>query len=558
MRPLDPRLVGHARATRLHIGVCVVLGCATAALVVAQAELLSRGLGEVIAGGVKRAALSPLLEGLALVLLGRALVAWVQESASVRASARIKSQLRRKLVAHAAALGPRASDGARRAEIATLATRGIDALDGYFGRYLPALALSVIVPVVVIARLAPADLVAAATILLTLPLIPIFMALVGAATEASNAARWEELARLSGHFLDVVSGLPTLKVFGRAKAQANAVRRTTDRYRTATMATLRVAFLSSLVLELVATLSVALVAVAVGLRVVAGSLDLRTGLLVLLLAPEAYLPLRVVGAQYHAAAEGLAAAERVFAVLETPLAVGGARTDVPDLRAGGSVSVAGVSVVHAGRGAAAPRSVDLVARQGELVVVTGPSGAGKTTLLAVLLGLVPPSTGAVTLRGGGREVDLSELDLAALRRNIAWVDQTPHLAAGTVAENVRLSRPDADAAAIRRALAAAGLAAIPLDRRVEEAGRGLSSGERRRVAFARAILRDAPVVLLDEPTAGLDGETERDLLRAVKGLARDRIVIMVSHRPAAIAIADRVVQLGSVTSATPLVTAAAA
>lgn len=545
MKPLDPRLLRNARATRLHIATCVVLGLATAVLIVVQAELLSRGIADVASGNSGVAGLSGMLVALAAVIVVRAGVAWLQDSASQRSSSVVKSQLRRKLVAHAAELGLRSDAGSGRAGVAALATRGIDALDGYFGRYLPQLVLALIVPVFVLTRLVFADLTAAVTVAVTLPLIPLFMALVGMATEAANAKRWHALSRLSHHFLDVVTGLATLKIFGRAKAQAESVRQTTERYRTATMATLRVAFLSSLVLELLATLSVALVAVGVGLRLVNGSLDLRTGLLVIILAPEAYLPLRQVGAQYHAAAEGVAAAEQVFAIIEAPLAVAGSSTDVPDLRRNGRVRVRGASVAHSGRTGHAPRLAELSASQGEVVVVTGPSGAGKTTLLAVLLGFVQPDEGDVTIAAGGREVLLSTLDLGAWRRQIAWVDQTPFLFAGTIADNVRLSRPDAGDDEIRQALGAAGLGHMPIDRRIEESGRGLSAGERRRVAMARAILRDAALILLDEPTAGLDERTEHELLTAVRAAAARSIVIMVSHRPAAIAMADRVVVVES-------------
>jgi len=543
VKPLDPRLLRYARATRGHLLVVVALGAATALLVVTQAELLSRGIARIVAGGGSRSSLSAVLAGLAAVIVGRTLVAWLQDSAAQRASAVVKSQLRSRLIAHTAKLGPNARSS--RAEVATLSTTGLDALDDYFGQYLPQLILAVTVPVVVLSRLLAADLTATFIVAATIPLIPLFMVLVGKATEASNAKRWNALTRLSHHFLDVISGLPTLKVFGRAKAQAESVRRTTDQYRTTTMATLRVAFLSSLVLELIATLSVALVAVSVGLRLVDGGLDLRTGLLVIILAPEAYLPLRLVGARYHAAAEGLAAAEHAFEILETPLRVSGSDTDVPDLRVDGAIMVRNVSCTHPGRPGLAPTRVDFEAGRGQLVVLTGPSGAGKTTLLSVLLGAQQPEHGDVVIVGGGHEKPLSTLDRDAWRTHLAWVDQSPYLFAGTIADNVRLARPAADDRAVRAALDAAGLAAMAADRRIEEAGTGLSAGEQRRVAIARAVLREAPVILLDEPTAGLDAETEVEILTTISSLATGAIVIMVSHRPAAIAAADHIVTVSS-------------
>ena len=530
----------------MHLATSVVLGLITAALVIVQAELLSRGISRVVSDGADRGALSSVLLGLGLVVAGRVAVAWFQDSAALRSAAKAKSQLRTQLVARAASLGPDAT--ATRAEVATLATRGVDALDAYFGSYLPQLVLAVVVPMAVLARMLPADLTATITVTLTLPLIPVFMILVGRATEASNARRWDALSRLSHHFLDVISGLQTLKIFGRATAQAESVRRTTDRYRTTTMATLRVAFLSSLVLELIATLSVALVAVGVGVRLVDGGVDLRTGLLVIILAPEAYLPLRQVGARYHAAAEGLAAAERTFAVLDTPVRPHTGRGSVPDLRDGGVLRVRGLSVQHVGRAGHAPTDADLDAHVGRILAVTGPSGAGKTTLLSVVLGVRHPDAGTVTVVGGGRQALLDELDLDQWRAQLAWVDQSPYLFAGTIAGNVRLARPDAPDHDVRDALDAAGLTAMSADQRLGEGGSTLSAGERRRVAIARAVLRDAPLVLLDEPTAGLDADTEREVLAAVRRLAANSIVIMVSHRPAAIAIADDVAEVHATTA----------
>jgi thiol reductant ABC exporter CydD subunit len=541
VRPLDPRLLRHARAARRHIALCVVLGAATAGLVLVQAQLLATGIARVVDRSVGAGAVAGILLGLGAVVAGRALVAGTTEAVSQRSAAAVKSELRRQLVAHAAELGPVAQAGTGRAEVATLAVDGLDDLDGYFSRYLPQLVLAVIVPTVVIARLFVADPTSAVIVVLTVPLIPVFMALIGMATEAATARRWDALVRLSHHFLDVVSGLPTLKVFGRARAQADSVRRITDEYRTTTMATLRIAFLSSFVLELLATLSVALVAVGVGLRMVDGELALATGLLVIILAPEAYLPIREVGVQFHAAADGVAASNRVFALLEVPSAASGARTDVPDLRAGGQLEIRDASVTHPGRDGAAPHAASLRVGPGELVALAGESGVGKTSLLSAVLGAAPLATGAITVSGGGTEVDLTELDRTAWRATLAWVDQSPFVFAGTVADNVRLADPAATDQVVRQALDTVGLGAMELDRPVGESGRGLSAGERRRVALARAVLRDAPLVLLDEPTAGLDHEAEAVVLAAIRRLAERSAVLMAAHRPEAIAVADRVV-----------------
>lgn len=544
MRPFDPRLVRYAGGSRAYLTACVALGVATAGLVVAQAALLATAISRAFLDGAGLADLRTPLLLLALVVAGRAAVSWAQEVAAHRASAAVKSQLRTRLLDHAVRLGPGWLSGERSGELATLATRGVDALDGYFARYLPQLVLAVIVPFAVLAVVLPADLLAAVTIALTLPLIPVFMVLVGLTTRRRTDRQWRTLSLLSGHFLDVVAGLPTLKVFGRARAQAASVRDITDRYRRATMGTLRVAFLSALVLELLATLSVALVAVGIGLRLVDGELTLRTALLVLILAPEAYLPIRQVGVHYHASAEGLAAAERVFAVLETPLPTAGTRTHVPDLRQV-PIRLRDVTVRYAGRPAPAVDGLSLDVRPGDTVALVGPSGAGKSTVLAALLGFVRPESGRVLVG----DVDLAAIDPDAWRSQLTWVPQRPHLAAASIADNIRLGRPDADDDAVRRAVALAGAAefvdALPdgLATVLGEGGAGLSAGQRQRVALARAFLRDTPVVLLDEPTAGLDGASEARVVEAVRRLARSRTVVVVAHRPALLSLADRVVVL---------------
>jgi thiol reductant ABC exporter CydD subunit len=428
--------------------------------------------------------------------------------------------------------------------LAVLATHGIDALDGYFSRYLPQAFLAVIVPVTVVGVVGGLDWISAAIIAATVPLVPLFMALVGASTAERTERQLQTLQRLAGRFLDAVAGLPTLKVFGRAKAQAEAIGEMTDRYRHTTMLTLRVAFLSSLVLELLATISVALVAVAVGLRLLGGHLDLRTALFVLVLAPEAYLPLRLLGTNFHASAEGMRAADQVFTVLEQPLSPRGSATAAPDPSVAG-LSVRDLQVTYPGRGRRALRPISFTVHPGELLGVVGPSGCGKSTLLNVLLGLVAPDAGSVQIGAH----DLKDLDIEVWRSRLAWVPQRPHLFAASLAENVCLGRPDAPASDLTRAIAHAGLdevvARLPdgLETRLGERGAGLSAGERQRVALARAFLMDAPLLLLDETTANLDGGTEEAVLGAVRRLVAGRTVVLAAHRPELVAMADRVISL---------------
>jgi len=545
VRALDERLLAYARATRVFLFVSVALGVLSALLIVAQAWLLADVVARAFLGGRDLAQLKTPLAALLLVVLARAAVAWAAELAASRSSARAKSQLRAALLERVATLGLSSSRAQGTGELAILATRGIDALDGYFSLYLPQLILAAIVPVTIVVVVLWNDWISAAIIAATIPLIPLFMALVGAATRERMDSQFRILERLAGHFLDVVAGLPTLKVFGRARAQATAIREISERCRRAAISTLRITFLSSLVLELVATISVALVAVAIGLRLLGGELDLRTGLFALVLAPEAYLPLRQLGANYHASAEGIAAAEQVFAVLEAPSPVRGTRTDFPDpARAG--ITIEGVRVSYPGRAEPALDEVSLTIREGEVLALVGPSGCGKSTLLGVLLGLVAPERGTVRIGDG----DLAELDLDVWRQRLAWVPQRPHLFRASIAQNVRLGRPHASPEQIRSAIDAAGLTDVMnrlpdgLETVLGERGAGLSAGERQRVALARAFLRDAPLLLLDEPTANLDGETEREIVQTIARLGRGRTVVIIAHRPALVAVADRVVALG--------------
>ncbi|MFC8506350.1 thiol reductant ABC exporter subunit CydD [Streptomyces sp. NPDC057131] len=542
MKPIDPRLLHHARATRFFLMAVVGLGLVGAVLVITQAMLIAEVVVGAFQKGLSVSGLTTPLLLLAGVAAGRGLVAWLTELAAHRASAAVKSELRGRLLRHAAGLGPGWLSGQKAGSLAALATRGVDALDDYFARYLPQLGLAVVVPVAVLARIVTEDWVSAAIIVVTLPLIPVFMILIGWYTQARMDRQWKLLSRLSGHFLDVVAGLPTLKVFGRAKAQAENIRSITAQYRRATMRTLRIAFLSSFALELLATLSVALVAVTIGMRLVHGELDLYTGLVILILAPEAYLPLRQVGAQYHAAAEGLAAAEEIFEVLQNPAPRGGTGP-VPDSP---RLELDRVTVRHAGRAEPSLDAATLTVEPGETVALVGPSGAGKSTLLDVVLGFVAPEEGGSVRVGGS---DLASLDLEEWRSRIAWVPQRPYLFAGTIAENVRLARPDASDEAVRRALRDAGaedfVAELPEGTAtvLGEDGAGLSAGQRQRLALARAFLADRPLLLLDEPTAALDGETEAAVVDAVRRLAAGRTVLLVVHRPALLAVADRVVRI---------------
>ena len=534
MRPFDPRLPRHARAAAWSLLTTVALGLVATALVLAQASLLAHVLATA-AYGAGVAAMRPALIALLLVLAGRAAVAYGGEVAALRAAARVKSQLRRGLIAKALSLGPSWLSGQRPGEITTLAVSGLDALDAYFARYLPALVLSCLVPLAVLARVAAADWLSGLVIAVTLPLIPVFAILIGGYSKARTQRQWQLLSRLGGHFLDVVEGLPTLKVFGRARAQADVIKNVTGEYRTATMSALRITFLSALVLELAAALATALVAVEVGLRLLAGHIGYDTALLVLLLTPEAYLPLRNVGAHFHASQAGTVAAQRALDILDLPDSEAVPRPDTPsadtaDLRTQ-PVTLTGVVLRYPGRAAAALDGVSLTISPGDRVVLTGPNGAGKSSLLALLLRFCEPTAGRIDVGG----TDLAAIPVRSWRDQIAWVPQRPYLFAGTVAENIALGVPDATPDAVRQAARLAGaeefIDALPggFSAHLPERGLILSAGQRQRVALARAFLRDAPLVLLDEPTAHLDPAGARQIMTVLETLMAGRTVILVSH-----------------------------
>ena len=529
--------------------MAVAVGAVTAVVVVVQARLLSGIIVDVTSSGAGWSDVAAAVGLLGLVFLLRALLSWAAESAAFRSAALAKQELRAAATGEVLRAGPYGAAGGQPGEVAALLARGIDGLDAYYARYLPQLVLAVIVPLVILGTVLGADLLSTVILAVTLPLIPLFLALIGIYTQSRVDRQWQVLGRLSGHFLDLVSGLPTLKAFGRAKAQEQAIRGIGEEYRSSTMGVLRVSFLSSLALELLATLSVALVAVSVGLRLAEGQLDYRTALFVLVLAPEAYLPLRLVGQQFHAAAEGMGAAERIFALIESaPAQV------VSPERLMAPVSELGVSGVHVAFDehlALAP--VTFTARAGEITALAGPSGAGKSTLIAVILGLLAPSAGTVWMRAGA-VVEQSSMPLEEWRMPIGWVPQQAHLVSASlrpqvsVREVVSLGAPLADDEQLWDSLRLAGIAQEiteeGLDRLVNADGSGLSAGQAQRLALARALATRPQVLILDEPTAALDAASESAVLEALQLLAREgAIVLVVAHRPAVLAIADHVVHL---------------
>jgi ATP-binding cassette subfamily C protein CydCD len=449
--------------------------------------------------------------------------------------------------------GPSWSAELRTGEVTQLATRGLEALDAYFARYLPQVVLTAIISPLFVVVIWATDWISGVVLLLTLPIVLLFMVLAGLSAQRRTNDQWRALERMSNHFLDVVEGLTTLRVFGRARVQRRAVQSVTNEYRRATMAVLRLSFLSSFVLELFASLSVAIVAVQVGLRLIGGSIELEAALIVLLLAPEAFQPLRTLGASYHAAAEGRSATEKILDLLDQPVLPLGTRTAPSTAE---FVAVQDVTVRRADTSFAdcAPTSFGLC--RSEVVALVGPSGCGKSTLLSVMLGFLEASAGTVRMD----DVPVSEACRQSWLGHIAWMPQRPTLVAGTVAGNVRLGAPDATDAEVAASLAKAACEGLDPQRRIAQNGADLSAGERQRIALARCILRaerGADLVLLDEPTAHLDAPTEQRTLAAIRELSVGRFVLMVAHRPFAIDYADRTVEVGAGILAEKPITSAA-
>ncbi len=510
MRPTDPRLVRRLRPATRPLVVLVSAGFVGSLLLIAQAWLVTGLVVAVVHGGAVR----PWAVAVVGLFVARAVAGLISDVAAARAAGEVGTAVRRDLMR--AVLSPGGDRAEPTGETAVLVTRGVTAAEPYLTRYVPALILAAVLPPLTVIAMATQDVLSAVIVLATLPLVPVFGVLVGLATRDRAERQWRTMASLSGHFLDVVRGLPTLVTFRRAEAQTGRIRAITDRYRRASLATLRIAFASSAVLELVATLSVALVAVTVGVRLASGHLDLHTALVVLLLAPEAYWPLRRVGAEFHAAAEGVATFERVDAALagqhEAPSFAGGA----------GDLTVDRVTVCYPGRGLPALDSVSLVIPATGITAVTGPSGCGKSTLLSVLSGLRSPDDGHVLV--GGRPVGG-----AAWRSQVALLPQRPVFVTGTIGDNVRLAAPHADDASVWRVLRRVALEervrSLPqgLDSPLGEDGTTLSAGERARLALARIVISDRPWVLLDEPTAHLGlPDRARHRRRPGRGVARAR------------------------------------
>jgi ATP-binding cassette, subfamily C, bacterial CydD len=527
-----------------YLKLAVGLGLLSGWLLILQSWCLAHVVSGVIFDEATLREAMPWLWSLLGIFLLRALLAWSAEQSAYLAASRVKLNLRETLYEKIRQLGPTYLAGQRTGDLTNTLSDGIEALEAYYARFLPAISLMAMVPLSILVFVFPIDWISGLVMLLTAPLIPLFMVLIGKGAEQRNQRQWQQLARMSAHFLDTLQGLTSLKLFNASRREAAVIAAISDDYRQATMSVLRIAFLSSFALEFFSTVSIAIVAVLIGFRLYWGELDFFYGFFVLLLAPEFYLPLRNLGSHYHARMEAIGAADSMIELLQQPTS----RADAADkpllIRGKLSLRLNGVTYTYPD-GRQALRGVDLEIGSGERIALVGPSGAGKSTLLHLLLGFQSPQRGRILVNGQ----PLSEIGLADWRRQIAWLPQRSHLFHGSVADNIRLARPDADHAAVaqaaRMAHADSFIEALPqgYDTQVGDGGAGLSGGQIQRIALARAFLKNAPLVILDEAAANLDPESASLIQHAIESLAEGRTLIMVAHRLRSVQGVPRIVVL---------------
>lgn len=556
---LDQRLLRQAVVVRVDLALTVGMGLLAGIVLVGQAHYLSRVVGRVFLEGKTESGVRPLLLALLILSLGRAGLSWGSEVAANRVTGRVKTDLRGRLSAHLLTLGPAYARGERTGELINTVVEGIEALDAYFSQYLPQLALAALVPLTILAFVFRLDFLSGLVLLLTAPLIPLFMILIGSLADALTRRQWTSLSRMSAHFLDVLQGLTTIKLLGHSRDQIQTIAQISARFRQTTLSVLRVAFLSALVLEMVATISTAIVAVEIGLRLLYGRLPFEQAFFVLILAPEFYLPLRLLGTRFHAGAEGATAARRIFEVLEqappaAPAREAGeqSRRVLPPLRL--HIRFADVHYAYrATSGYGTPASNDAGQRPalsglscqitaGQKVALVGPSGAGKSTVAYLLLRFIEPDRGTIMVDG----VPLQDVTASEWRAQVAWVPQNPYLFHATLAENIRLAQPGASLDevtwAARQARAHSFIQALPqgYDTLVGERGARLSGGQAQRIALARAFLKGAPLLILDEATSSLDPEHETLVREATERLMQGRTTLIIAHRLSTVYQADQI------------------
>jgi len=549
------RLLQLTRDTRIALTLTILSGFLAGLLTIWQAWLLSSSINNVFLGGQSLAQVTGLLRLILVAIAGRAFLTWLNEISANAVAVKIKTDLRNRLFAHILNLGPAYSRGQRTGELTAAAVEGIEALDAYFSQYLPQLVITALIPLSILIFVFPIDLLSGIILLITAPLIPFFMIMIGKGAEAVTKRQYETLRLLSAHFLDSLQGLTTLKLFGQSKAQTRTIAEVSDKFRDTTLGVLRVTFLSALVLELLATLSTAVIAVEIGFRLLYAKMEFQPALFLLVLAPEFYMPLRALGARFHAGMSGTTAAKRIYEILDTPVtALNVESYRLKDLEHSTfNIQLENLSFTYPGESIPALENINLTIQRGQQIALVGKTGAGKSTLVQLLLGFIQPTSGQISTQTDTQHATRNTQFLIpnsqSLIPSIAWVPQKPYLFHDTLAENIRLGNPEATDEQVISAARSAHLHEFieTLPQKYEtvigESGARLSSGQAQRLALARAFLKDAPILILDEPTSSLDPETESVLDESTRKLMQGRTTITIAHRLNTIFQSDRIVVL---------------
>jgi len=545
------RLLALARSSNLALTLTIVLGLLGGLLTILQAWVFARIINDVFLHGFTREAVLGLLAALIGVVVVKALAVWGSEVAANLVAQRVKIDLRERLITHLTALGPAYTQAERTGELALAAIEGVENLEAYFSQYLPQLVLAASIPLSVLLLVFPLDPLSGVVFTLTAPLVPFFMILIGRSGEALTSRQFETLRRLSAHFYDVLQGLTTLKALNQSRSQAGVIENVSERYRDVTMQVLRITFLSALALELLTTIATAIIAVEIGFRLLYRRMDFLPAFFILVLAPDFYLPLRLLGLRFHAGMNGVSAAKRIFEILDIPTPK--VRVSELDTRRASSayqiakIEFSEISFTYPLRDTAALHNITFSILPGQMTALVGASGAGKTTIANLLMRFIEPDSGRITVDG----IPLSDIPADEWRAHIGWVPQNPYLFSDTIAANLRLAKPSAPESDLLRACERAGLTdfirALPdgLETRLGERGARLSGGQAQRLALARAFLKDAPFLLLDEPTSSLDPALEAELQVSVRELMQGRATLVIAHRLSTVYQADQIIVLDS-------------